>query len=498
MKRILSSIIISIAVTAAYPVGADEIESIVKNIPHSPLKVFATENGKNLVLKYRNEPFFIAFLNQDWNKAFIEGSKYLEIYPGDPVAMMIASETGGFTHRLLEITLYSKKYHVTDSKMIIKIVDFCNTYLAQNTNSSMAWFLKGLSYFYKKETPQKPLAAFIRSFELDNKNAFAAAFAGYFYQSMSGETDTDVCEELIPLYQYALQLDSGCYPAANNLMMCYYYTGIDKKTIYNAAWELIEVSPFSMHAHSMIVHLTSTSDIRISPDNKGGYSIEPKQSLNNSQYDLFINEIEKRFSGSPYGYWSFAKYIETETDMPYLALNFWEKAYDLAADVTDKSFILCEMLNFCYLRSLGNEGEKYYEMAEPYQNGVFEAEIRYHRSMICFITKDYKTGIDLLLGGLGQKLLFTEKYYYLSNLGTLYLMDKQNSEAIRYLSMALEEYPYDVISLVNLGVAYENTKDYDSAKKYYEIALHSPESTGYKQTAKEKLKILEMKLKKLK
>ncbi|NPV02681.1 MAG: hypothetical protein HPY53_15010, partial [Brevinematales bacterium] len=42
----------------------------------------------------------------------------------------------------------------------------------------------------------------------------------------------------------------------------------------------------------------------------------------------------------------------------------------------------------------------------------------------------------------------------------------------------------------NLGVAYENTKDFASAKKYYEIALHSPEDTGYKQTAKDKLKNL--------
>jgi tetratricopeptide (TPR) repeat protein len=495
MKHLFSLLVIAATVTLAYPVSTEEMKAIVKTMPYSPLSLIVTESGKNLADKYKNEPFFQAFLKKDWDTAFIEGSKYLETNPGDPVAMMIAKETADFTHRMLEINLYPKKYIVTDSKKITKVVDFCNTYLAQNTNSSMAWFLKGLSFYYKKDNLKKPLSAFIKSIELDAGNAFAVAFAGYYYQAMTGETNAEMNRELIPLYQYALQLDPGCYPAGNNLMMCYYYSGADQETVYNAAWNLIVLSPFSMHAQAMVFHLLSGSGIGIAPGKKGGVTIAPKQSMDNSQYGKIIDEIEKRFPGSPYGFWSFGDFFEKETDMPYLALNFWERAYNLAADDSDKSFLVCDMLNFCYLRSLTKDAVKYYQMAELLQKGVFEAEIRYHRALACFLTKDYKTGIQILMDGLGKKLLFTEYYFYLSNLGTFYLMDKQNAEAIKYLTMALNEYPYDVISLVNLGVAYENTKDYASAKKYYEIALHSPEDTGYKQTAKDKLKNLGKKTK---
>ena len=66
-----------------------------------------------------------------------------------------------------------------------------------------------------------------------------------------------------------------------------------------------------------------------------------------------------------------------------------------------------------------------------------------------------------------------------SNIGAVYLAQKNYSRSLDYMKKALELEPEDTITLVNLGIAYLRQNDKARAREYFERAKKSTGDPGY-------------------
>ncbi|HBF36059.1 MAG TPA: hypothetical protein DDW50_01920 [Firmicutes bacterium] len=74
-----------------------------------------------------------------------------------------------------------------------------------------------------------------------------------------------------------------------------------------------------------------------------------------------------------------------------------------------------------------------------------------------------------------------------SNMGTCYYANKEYDKAIMYLKKALEYYPEDTISLINLGLVYRDQGDKGKAGEYFQKALDSSQDEQEQATAEKYL-----------
>lgn len=86
--------------------------------------------------------------------------------------------------------------------------------------------------------------------------------------------------------------------------------------------------------------------------------------------------------------------------------------------------------------------------------------------------------------------LFPDDPIAMSTLGSSYLLEGNNQEALRLFNLAFKINPEDTIVMNNLGETYSRLKDYDNAKKYYSLMIVKGDEET-KKYAEAKLKKLE-------
>ena len=72
---------------------------------------------------------------------------------------------------------------------------------------------------------------------------------------------------------------------------------------------------------------------------------------------------------------------------------------------------------------------------------------------------------------LAMKDFFPDDPIALSTLGSSYLLEDNNNEALALFTKAIQLSPDDTIIMNNLGETYSRLKDYDNAKKYYQMMI---------------------------